>query len=511
MKALAACAEASRLDAATQTEAALPPLLLMEDAAVALWQVLAPLAAAMSAGSESDGGGLLLALCGAGNNGGDALALLRLARFSGLGRIAAVTAKAPGELASVHAASLRKLGVPVLDWSLEKKSCMDLIAEAGLIIDGLSGTGLSGALRENEASLLAAANAAVLSGKAKIAAIDLPSGLSDAYTAGWPVAHAAWTLSIEPRKACLYYPAIRDSVGEIIPIEGVFPRYAEFSKDAYLLEAADLATLAPPPSESSYKGTRGRVAVFAGSIGASGAAVLSSRAALAAGAGIVSLCASEELYPVVSPMLEAVMVKKEPANLGDLGSNYDAILVGPGWGRSAERSNQLAALLETGIPAVLDADAIALYRDLLDSGFKTLSPIILTPHPGEFFALSGIESDTALASPASSLREVAKSLGSTVILKAHVTWIAGSSGELAVWDGNEAGLGTAGSGDVLAGLAAGLLARAVADPRAQRTAFDAARAAVIAHGLAGRALRQRCGWFESGALREEAARLLGTS
>lgn len=505
-----ACAEASRLDAATQAESALQPLLLMEDAAVALWRELAPLAAVRKAGSESDGGGFLLALCGGGNNGGDALALLRLARFSGLSRIAAITAKAPGELASIHAASLRKLGVPVLDWSIDKEACKSFIAEARLIIDGLSGTGLLGPLRENAASLLAAANAVVLAGKAKIASIDLPSGLSDVYASGWPIARASWTLSIEPRKACLYYPAVRDSVGEILPIEGVFPRDAEVARAASLLEAADLKTLAPMPPESTYKGTRGKVAVFAGSIGTSGAAALSSRAALAAGAGIVSLFASDELYPIVAPMLEAVMVKREPEHLGELCSKYDAILVGSGWGRSAKRSKQLAALLETGIPAVLDADAIALYRGLLDSGFKTMSPIIFTPHPGEFFALSGIESRIALASPATILGEVAKSLGSTVILKSNVTWIAGSSGELAVWDGNEAGLGTAGSGDVLAGLVAGLLARLATDSPAQRS-FDAARAAVIAHGLAGRTLRARCGWFESGALREEAARILGAT
>lgn len=500
MKSLVACAEASRLDAATQAEAALPPLLLMEDAALGLWRALAPIAEARGAGAE---GGLILALCGPGNNGGDALALLRLARFSGLRRLAAICARAPGELAASHAESLRKLGLPVLDWETERDASAKLLDEASLLVDGLSGTGLAGALRGSTASLLAAANAAVASGKAAIASIDLPSGLSDSYAEDWPLASASWTLSVEPRKACLYYPTVRDRVGEVIPIEGVFPSDASLSASARLLEAEDLRPLAPLPPESAYKGSRGRVAVFAGAPGSSGAAILSSRACLAAGAGLVSLFASKELYPVAAPMLEAVMVKSEPSleELVAAASRYDALLVGPGWGRGPERGSQLAALLDSGIPAVLDADAIALFRSLLDAGFRPRSPIVFTPHPGEFASLTDIESGRALANPASFLGEAARRLDATIVLKSNVSWIASRQGELAVWDGSEAGLGTAGSGDVLAGLAAGLLARL--------PPFDAARAAVLAHGLAGKRARAKRGWFEAPALIEEAARVLG--
>jgi ADP-dependent NAD(P)H-hydrate dehydratase / NAD(P)H-hydrate epimerase len=505
VKALVACAEASRLDAATRDSAALPPLILMEDAAMGLWRALEPIAAARSAGQDR----ALVALCGPGNNGGDALALLRLARFSGLGRLGAILAKEPGELASAYVASLRALGLPVLDWKTERGACEKLLAEASLLVDGLSGTGLSGSLRGETASLLAAANEAVEGGSAAIASIDLPSGLSDDFAESWPLARASWTLSVEPRKACLYYPAVRDSVGEIIPIEGIFPSDAAIAAEASLLEEADLASLAPPPPESAYKGSRGRVAVFAGSIGTSGAAVLSSRSCLAAGAGLVSLFASAELYPFVAPMLEAVMAKPESESFAELSAKYDAILVGPGWGRTERRSAQLASLLDTGLPAVLDADAIVLYRGLLDSGYRPRSSVILTPHPGEFFALSGIESGVSLSSPASCLGEAAKRLGAVIVFKSSVTWIASSSGALSVWDGREAGLGTAGSGDVLAGLAAGLLARLAVSRKSPQPAFDAARAAVLAHGLAGRGLRRERGWFESGALPEAAARILG--
>jgi ADP-dependent NAD(P)H-hydrate dehydratase / NAD(P)H-hydrate epimerase len=512
---LVACSEAARLDAATSLETAVPPILLMEDASLRLWDVLEPLARARGAGVSST----LLAICGSGDNGGDALAILRHARFAGLRHVAAVLAKEPGERAAQHAASLKALGVDVLSWVAEREKCIRLIGDAALIVDGLAGTGLSGPLREPLASLLEAANAAVEKGGAAIASVDLPSGLSDSYEESWPIARASWTLSVEPRKACLYFPSARGSCGEILPINGVFPSDAEIRVCAGLLEAEDLPLLAPLPAPSAYKGSRGRVAVFAGSVGASGAAVLTSRSCLAAGAGIAALFASDELFPIVAPMLDAVMVKREPEDFRSFeAGGYDAILVGPGWGREAARREQLARLLETGLPAVLDADAIRLYRELADSGIKPIAPLVLTPHPGEFAALTGIESERALASPAKHLLAAAEKYRAVIVLKSHVTWIASPSGEIAVWDGRESGLGTAGSGDVLAGLVAGLFAHGLTSRRpsgrteagdsGERAAFAAARAAVAAHGLAGRRAREARGWFESGAIIAEAAKIL---
>jgi NAD(P)H-hydrate epimerase len=135
---------------------------------------------------------------------------------------------------------------------------------------------------------------------------------------------------------------------------------------------------------------------------------------------------------------------------------------------------------------------------------------ILCPHPGEFEALSGIPPSRSLANPAAILSGYASSVGSVVILKSHVTWIASPDGRIAVWEGLEAGLGTAGSGDVLAGLAGGFLA-ALSAPAPEEggpdLAFRAACAAVIVHGLAGRAARARRGWFTAADLAEEAALL----
>jgi ADP-dependent NAD(P)H-hydrate dehydratase / NAD(P)H-hydrate epimerase len=515
---LLSCGRASRLDAATREGAAVPSIVLMEDAALRMWDALAPIAererAAAVAASASPGRDLLVAVCGSGSNAGDSLAMLRLARFSGLTALAAILAKDElVEASAAFASSLRALGVPLLSWARQEGECRRALAASYLVLDGISGTGLKGALREPLASLLAAA----LESGSPIASIDLPSGLSDSGVEG-VAARASWTLSIEPRKACLYYPAAREACGSIVPVLGPFPADAALEADAWLLEEGDLPVLAPLPPASAYKGSRGRVAVFAGSVGASGAACLASRACLAAGAGVAALFASKELLPIVAPTLEAVMVKPEPESFGafDAGS-WDAILVGPGWGLSRERRAELASLLERGRPTVIDADALRLLKELLDSGFSASGPLILTPHPGEFAALTGIPAADVLRAPVEPLKRMAAELGAVVVLKSHVTWISAPSGEPAVWDGRESGLGTAGSGDVLAGLAAGLLARRAAAASSATAAaagspvdaFSAARAAVVAHGLAGRRSRERLGWFEAGALIEDAARVLG--
>jgi NAD(P)H-hydrate epimerase len=509
------CLESSELDRSTIARASIPALLLMEDAAIGLWKALEPIARRRGAGSE----GLLLAVCGPGNNGGDGLALLRQARFAGLENLCAIVSR-PGlsEESASFALSLRSLGVPILAWNDEREKCERTIARAALIVDGLAGTGLKGPLRGEPLALSEAA----MSSKVPIASIDLPSGLSDRWESGFPLVQAAWTLAIEPRKACLYYPAARQACGEILGIGGVFPADEEESRPAgtSLLEKDDLRVLAPLPPDSAYKGDRGRVAVFAGSLGTSGAAVLASRACLGAGAGLAALYASRDILPLVAPMLDAVMVKPEPAPGDFAADRWDCLLIGPGWGKSPERRELLEGLLRTGLPAVLDADAIALYRDLAASGFVPSAPVLLTPHPGEFAALTGRRADEVLADPPSLLRAAAETFRAVIALKSQVTWIVSPEGGAAVWDGRECGLGTAGSGDVLAGLAAGLLARASARrdravPPRERAgasladAFDAAQAAVLAHGLAGREARLELGWFEASALPRAAARILG--
>jgi len=505
---LVSCSRSARLDAETRDHDAVPGIVLMEDAALRMWEALRPILVPLYESKK----GAVLAVCGRGNNAGDALAVLRLARFAGFDRLAVILAKDDiGEPASLFAASLRALDVPLFSWETMREESSAMLSSACLVIDGISGTGLSGALREAPASLAAAVNEA----KVPIASIDLPSGLSDEGNLGTSC-RATWTLALEPRKACLYYPAARPFCGSIIPVPGPFRVDAAIEAEARLLEPGDLGDLVPRIADEAHKGSRGRVAVFAGSIGTSGAACLASRSCLAAGAGVSALFASRELLPLLAPALDAVMVKPEPEDFSAFeAKGWDAVLVGPGWGYTKARAVALASLLAKGRPTVIDADALRMLKDVLAPGGVPAGPLILTPHPGEFESLSGIPAEEVLRDPRAILRKAARDFGAVIVLKASVTWIASPSGDLAVWEGMESGLGTAGSGDVLAGLAAGLLAQTSAACRmagrgiSETEVFTAAEAAVIAHGLAGKTARETRGWFEASALVGEAARLLG--
>jgi hydroxyethylthiazole kinase-like uncharacterized protein yjeF len=499
MKGLLSCGASLALDAATTDRLGLPSILLMEDASLLLWEAAKRLL-------PKDGRGPIVALCGSGNNAGDALGVLRRARFEGEDRLAAILgAEKLGPNAEIYARTLVSLGVPVLSWQDRTEECRRLIEGASVLIDGIAGTGLHGALRGALATLVEIANGA----SAPILSVDLPSGLRDDFAASDPIVKARWTLAIEPVKAACYLPAARDFCGEILPVGAVFPTGSEAEAKASLLEPGDLRDLAPVPPSSAYKMTRGRVAAFAGSVGAMGAATLASRAALASGAGYVALFASPDILMPLSTRLESVMVKPRPEKAAAFdATRWDAILAGPGWGLSEANGDMLEMLLATDRTLVLDADAIRLLRTLGSSRLRRTAATVLSPHPGEFSELTGLRADEALSKTATILPEISASLGAFIVLKSHVTWIAAPDGRTAVWDGMECGLGTAGSGDVLAGLMAGLLASAFA--RGEADPFPPICAAVLAHGLAGRKAREGRGWFEAGVLVEEAARLLGS-
>jgi len=521
MRPLVLCPEARLLDRRTQEEAALPGLLLMEDASLRLWDALSPLLAAAlrergtgapgvsSPGVSSPGvsSPALVALVGRGNNGGDALAVLRQAAFSNFGDrgLAAVLAARPEEkeLSFAYAASLRALGVPLIDWASERERAGAAIGGAALLLDGLSGTGLEGALRGSPAEILAAAAA---SGR-PLASIDLPSGLSDAYAPDFPLAKARYTLSIEPGKLAIYAPAARAAAGQIVRIGGVFPAGCGASSPYSLLERGDLAPILPHPAPDSHKGMRGRLALFAGSPGMTGAARLAAASAGAASVGIVKLFADPALLPGLSGGSAVVQAEGCFDARG-----CDAVLAGPGWGRGAGRMQALERVIASGLPLVLDADALRLLASI-ESAPNLGGRAILTPHPGEFSALSGRPVEELLAGPGPILAREAERRGAIIVLKASTTWIAGPDGRIAVWDGLDPSLATAGSGDVLAGLIAGLLAARRAGTGACPDSagaglWDAATAGVIAHGLAGERAWAARGWYEASALVDEAALIL---
>lgn len=253
----------------------------------------------------------------------------------------------------------------------------------------------------------------------------------------------------------------------------------------------------PPRWSGGHKGTYGRVLVVAGSRGMSGAAVLSASAALRGGAGLVRLAVPAEILPIVAtanPCYTTAALPQEDGRLSaqalppllELVRGSSAVAIGPGLGQSPELSAILCAVLEqTTEPLVLDADALNVLRDHQDSLARHGGPVVLTPHPGEFARLTGL--DAAAIQAERRERAVAYAAAHRVILvlKGHATVV--TDGRLVFLNptGNP-GMATGGSGDVLTGLIAALLGQGL-------EAFTAALLGVYLHGLAGDLARDDLG------------------
>ncbi len=506
MRPLVRFAEALALDASTRDSFRLSDDMLMEAAAIGMASRIESdesLVAAMDAASVP-----AVALCGRGNNGGDALAVLRRLAFSGRNGFVAIVQGDPGEATSRRLVEARLAGVTIL--SPEDRGQGRLAVDsAGLVLDGLSGVGFKGPRRQESAELAAlAANA-----RGPVIAIDVPSGTGPLTAPGSepvPPVAASRTLCVEPLKAELYYPGYRRFAGIVIPVGGVFHRSAGSSSTTVLLDEGDLESFLPGLDPDCHKGQRGALCVYAGAVGSSGAAALCARAGSASGAGSVTLLVRDAMVPVLSGLLVSQMVRpvSSPGT-----RRYQAVVAGPGWGKEEANARILEELWNAATPLVLDADALGMLAAKPRS--RRCSPLVLTPHPGEFAPLAvlaeGGDPDDpealevarrrAAFDTAAIVSEIADRFCAVVVLKGAVTWIGGPDGRLAVWDGREPAMATAGSGDVLAGLAGGFLARGA-------SAWDAAVAAVIVHGLAGRALhRDAACFFEAQALLGPASRL----
>jgi NAD(P)H-hydrate epimerase len=284
-----------------------------------------------------------------------------------------------------------------------------------------------------------------------------------------------------------------------IPDEAVS---AEGSDLEWLDEATAVGLMPARPAEA-HKGTMGHLLVVAGSRGKSGAAVLTARAALRSGVGLVTVAAPRSIQPVVATAQPEVMTEPiDETSTGaaaasaatrvlDLLGSRDALAIGTGLGTEAPtREMVLTVLSRRRCPAVVDADALNVLAtggpDALRAALPKHAPWVLTPHPGEAARL--LESSTAAiqADRLGSARRLADLTGAMVVLKGHRTVIASPGGGASINSTGNPGMATAGSGDVLTGIVGALLARGVA-PR------DACRVAVFAHGDAGDRAAERKG------------------
>jgi NAD(P)H-hydrate epimerase len=417
----------------------------------------------------------IVALSGGGNNGADAMVMLRalILRDRAAPCFSAVLMSRrpdPADTGPWAAAcrSLEKMKVPVRVWD---SGAGDALAQADIIIDGVAGTGLKGPLTGSALDMVSAVNRlgeqAPAGFRPLVVSVDLPSGNFDGWKPGMPMVKAGAVLAIEPQKLCLYKPAARPFGGAILPVGGVFPRplLDEF-QGPRLIDWETGVSLVNGIKAEAYKYERGLVEIRAGSPGAAGAAKLAAAGAQAAGAGLVRLIADPSIYPVLAAESWGVMVVPDevvksdpPGSEGPGGGRFSpgAALLGPGWGTGPDRARILSTYLareEQGLPLVLDADAISLARDAVFHGNT-----ILTPHPGEFAAYTGIDREEILSDPVPPLLRAAREKNAVILFKSHVLYIASFDGRLGVIDGMAPCLAAGGTGDVLAGFCAAIAAR----------------------------------------------------
>ncbi len=418
-------------------------------------------------------GARVVVLAGSGDNGGDALyAGARLAR-----RGAAVTAitAAPkaheGGTADLRAAGGRVTGT----------AAKDAIARADLIIDGLLGIGGRGGLREPFAGLAAAAEQARQQG-ATVVAVDLPSGIdADTGAVDGPAVRADVTVTFGAIKPGLLIDPGAGHAGTVELVDiGLRP---EGEPAVAAPQRDDIAARLPRPGPESDKYRRGVVGVLAGSDRFAGAAVLATGGAVRGGAGMVRVVTASVPAAVVRQTWpEAVLTVHPDDGDWDLPGSVGRVqawVAGPGMGTGPDAVARLAAVLATDLPALVDADGLTIlsqHPDLL----PRRAPTLITPHAGELSRLLGTDAAAIEARRLEHARQAAERLGLTVLLKGSTTVIASPGDTTALV--NPTGtpwLATAGTGDVLSGLAGSLLAQGL------EPAWAGAVAAYL-HGLAAR-------------------------
>jgi hydroxyethylthiazole kinase-like uncharacterized protein yjeF len=487
MALLLTAAQMRAMDSAVIEKLGLPGLVLMENAGRGVADLIAR--------ERTAGSGLNVRIvCGAGQNGGDGFVVARHLLRRGA-NVHVLLALPPEKLtgdAAVFAKVLRALAPDCIqDLSSENEAMVwqAHLAGAAVVVDALFGTGL----RAQIAGVPAVAIAAMNASDALRVSVDIPSGLdADSGKAHGSVVHAHITATIAHRKLGLVLDADAQ-VGRVevvdlgVSTDAVLDAAKAVGPLCYWLEREDIVL--PDRGPTRHKGTAGHVLVIAGSTGKTGSALLAARSALRSGAGLVTIAttgpAQAALDAKVFSEMTTCYAAGETADdssfamLAAQAARMKAALVGPGipTGQGmAELVRRLVA--ELTIPLVVDADAL----NLLGTGIsacaaKSSAPRILTPHPGEMARLCGCSIADVARDRLGFARRLASESGGVVVLKGARTVVAVPDGTAYVNPTANASLGTAGSGDVLAGAIAALLGQGL-DSR------SAACTGVFLHGAA---------------------------
>jgi NAD(P)H-hydrate epimerase len=465
----------------------IPGVVLMENAGVAVLRYMEEVNGSLACKR-------VIVLAGKGNNGGDGFVVARHLTNRGA-KVKVILFCPPQKIAGdagIHFAILVQMGIDIIEVSGERDWDRLKIALSftDCIVDALLGTGFRGRL----SPILERAVSFINQAGKPVYAVDIPSGVhsNDGQVATNAV-RAAYTITFGlPKPGLLLYPGA-DYTGQLTVDDIGLPTNLLTSSDIKqnVITKADVVTKLPQRATAAHKGDLGWALIIAGSEGLTGAAVLAGQGLLRSGAGKVTLGVAESIYSIVAMKLTEVMVHPLPDKVGgvltiaslpaiqSLLAKVDVLALGPGLGRDEKTLALVAELIKSAqVPLVIDADAlyaIPSYDGLL-SASEALC--IVTPHPGEMSALTGLTVEEIQSNRLAVARQYAVNWKSIVILKGAATIVAFPDGEVYINTTGNAGMATGGTGDVLTGMIAAFIAQGC-------SSHDAAVLGVYLHGLAG--------------------------
>ncbi|MFN3421529.1 MAG: NAD(P)H-hydrate dehydratase [Armatimonadota bacterium] len=493
---LVTASESRQLDQLAE-QAGLPSLVLMENAALRIAEVI-------QQHFELDPPKRIVIVCGKGNNGGDGMALAR--HLSNIGfQVQVFLLADPSELkgdAAINYEVAANFGVPIqpIVSSEELSQIIEPLRNADLVVDALLGTGITGEVR----GLYAEVIPLITHHSPRILSVDIPSGInSDTGEVCGVAVRADATVTLGAIKlGLMLFPGAEHAGDLFIGSLGV-PNslLTKLNIQKFVATHEIVHRVLPPRSPNTHKGDYGRVLIVGGAPGMSGAAIMAGKAALRSGAGLVQVALPQSLNIAIEasalevmsfPLPETETGTIAPEALSVLAPRLewaDVIAVGCGISRHERTQNFVRQLVaQVDKPMVIDADgliALSGYSEILRQR-KSLT--VLTPHPGEMAALMQTKTDEVQRDRVGVALKAAKNFNAVVVLKGARTITASPDGTVFVNPTGNAGMATGGSGDVLTGMIAALLAQTIVrspSTLALRSLTEAVAAAVFLHGLAG--------------------------
>ena len=479
---IVSAAEMREIDRVTSERFGVPSLTLMENAGTAVADFVR---------RRYPDARRVCVICGKGNNGGDGFVVARKLREEGR-KVSVFLLADPGELRGDGARMFQRMGqTPVIAKSQDEfEAIQDRVREADLLIDAILGTGF----RPPVSALYAEAIAAINASGVPVVAVDIPSG-ADADAMG-PQSEAARADAMvtftAPRPAHVFGmltggPTVIASIGS--------PDPAIVSKlQLQLTTPQEIAPLIGPRPRDANKGSYGHVLVIGGSLGKAGAAAMAGMAALRIGAGLATVATAKSVLATVAGFHPELMT--EPCEETEAGTislralEYDyldklvkgkaVLAIGPGISRHPETSEFVRTIVQKyPVPTVLDADGLNAFERDAGKLFSKLRPLVITPHPGEMARLTGLSIPEVQKDRTGIARSFAREHEVVVVLKGHRTLVAQPDGEVWVNITGNPGMATGGTGDILTGMVAGMIAQ---NPS---RIMEAVISAVYLHGLAG--------------------------